>query len=369
MRKVILQLHLMVALTVGIFIVLLGATGSILAFEPELNRLLHWRVAYVKPHGTPLPLAQLGESVSEVSPNHPITAYVLSARPDLSYQVMIERQLVYVDQYSGLVLGTINGGMDFLGFVHQFHIRLALLDRGRKFGEMSVRWSALAALFLLISGVYLWWPAKQFGISGSAGTAKLWFDLHNSFGIVSLALVLLLVVTGLVISFEHQTTPFLYRISRSQLPGWPKMQVTPTPGQRPITPDKALAIARAAVPGATPNFITVPRGNQVYLIFSRYPEDRTPGGRTRIAIDPYSGKMLMVTDSRRAPAGYRLVNLNRALHTGDILGIPSKVAMSLASLMMPFQFLTGIVMWRKARRRESQARAVSTIVTVGVEHT
>jgi len=172
-RKVILQLHLMVALTAGIFIVLLGATGSILAFEPELNRLLHWRVAYVKPHGTPLPLAQLGESVSEVSPNHPITAYVLSARPDLSYQVMIERPLVYVDQYSGLVLGTINGGMDFLGFVHQFHIRLALLDRGRKFGEMSVRWSALAALFLLISGVYLWWPAKQFGISGSAGTAKL----------------------------------------------------------------------------------------------------------------------------------------------------------------------------------------------------
>ena len=77
----------------------------------------------------------------------------------------------------------------------------------------------------------------------------------------------------------------------------------------------------------------------------------------------------MLTDSRRAPAGYRLVNLNRALHTGDILGIPSKVAMSLASLMMPFQFLTGIVMWRKARRRESQARAVSTIVTVGVEHT
>jgi hypothetical protein len=55
-----------------------------------------------------------------------------------------------------------------------------------------------------------------------------------------------------------------------------------------------------------------------------YPEDRTLGGFTRIIIDPYSGNILSAIDSRRAPAGYRLVNLNRALHTGDILGIPSK---------------------------------------------
>ncbi len=62
-------------------------------------------------------------------------------------------------------------------------------------------------------------------------------------------------------------------------------------------------------------------------------------------IDPYSGNILGVIDSRHAPAGYRLVNLNRALHTGDILGIPSKVVLSLASLIMPLQLLTGLVMW------------------------
>ena len=107
MRRVILQLHLIVALTAGIFILILGATGSILAFEPELSRLLHWRIAYVKPHGTPLPLAQISDAISRVSPNRYISGYILSTQPDLSYQVMIERQIVYVDQYSGRVLGTI----------------------------------------------------------------------------------------------------------------------------------------------------------------------------------------------------------------------------------------------------------------------
>ena len=379
MRKVILQLHLIVALTAGVFIVILGATGGIMAFEPELDRLVP-RIAYVKPHGTPLPLAQIGEAVSKLFPNHQIIGYALPARPNLSYGVMIARpqppfhgQGVLVDQYSGRVLGTMDGRNfvtfvhTFLGFVHQFHIRLGLLDKGRKFGEMTVRWSAFAALFLLISGAYLWWPRKQFGVAGRAGTARFWFDLHNTFGIVSLAFVLVLLVTGLVISFETQTTPFLYRISRSQPPLWPRMQVTPMSGQSPITPDKALAIARAAVPAATPNFITDPHENQPYLIFSRYPEDHTPGGRTRIAIDPYSGKILMVIDSRRAPTGYRLINLNRALHTGDIWGIPSEVAMSLASLILPLQLLTGVVVWRKRQRVESKATTVSNTATLVVE--
>jgi uncharacterized iron-regulated membrane protein len=367
MRKLILRLHLIIALVGGIFIVMLGLTGSIMAFEPELSRLQHWSIANVRPHGAPLTLEAIANALRKASPNRDINGYFLSDRPDLSYAVLSEDQLVYVDQYSGQVLGTVNRGMDFLGFVHQLHIRLGLLDKGREFGEMTVRWSAIAALFLLISGAYLWWPSKRFGIGGSTGTAKFWFDLHNSFGIVSLVFALLLVATGLVISFEAQTTPFLYRISHSQPPRWPRVQVAPQPGQIPITPDRALATARATMPEATPFLILVPHGSQPYQVFLHYPEDRTPGGRTRIIIDPYSGNILSAIDSRRAPAGYRLVNLNRALHTGDVLGIPSKVVLSLASLIMPLQLLTGLVMWVKRRRTESRASAVAKTGTAVME--
>src|SRR5215472_7942123 len=213
MRRVILRLHLMVALAGSAFIVMMGLTGSIMAFEPELSRLQHWRIAHVTPHGTPLTLEKIGDAVGKASPGRDISGYLLPDQPNVAYQVIIGEQLVYIDQYSGQVLGTINGEMDFLGFVHQLHLRLALLGKGREVGQMTVRWSALAALFLLISGAYLWWPRKRFGIGGGAGTAKFWFDLHNSFGIVSLVFVLLLILSGLVISFEAQTTPLLYRIS------------------------------------------------------------------------------------------------------------------------------------------------------------
>ena len=176
-----------------------------MAFEPELDHLLNWKSAYVRPRGTPLPLGELSESVRKASPNHPIRGFALSSQPYLSYKVMMDAQVVSVDQYSGAVLGGAARGRFFLGFVHQLHLRLALLGGGRRFGEMTVRCSALGALFLLISGAYLWWPTKRLGISGRSEAGRFWFDVHNSFGIASLVFCLLVVVTGLVISAADHT--------------------------------------------------------------------------------------------------------------------------------------------------------------------
>ena len=50
-----------------------------------------------------------------------------------------------------------------------------------------------------------------------------------------------------------------------------------------------------------------------------------------------------------APAGTRMVNANRAIHTGDIFGLPTKFLMSLASLMAVVQALSGAVMWWKRK--------------------
>jgi uncharacterized iron-regulated membrane protein len=87
-----------------------------------------------------------------------------------------------------------------------------------------------------------------------------------------------------------------------------------------------------------------------YQVRLRYPEDVTPGGRSRVIVDQYSGKVLFVEGSRTAPAGTRLVIANRALHTGDIFGLPSKAVMSLASLAAAFPALSGLAMWWKRTR-------------------
>ena len=50
-RRLLFNLHLYLALIAGVFVLIFGVTGSIMAFEPEIDRLLHSRLAYVKPGG------------------------------------------------------------------------------------------------------------------------------------------------------------------------------------------------------------------------------------------------------------------------------------------------------------------------------
>ena len=218
-------------------------------------------------------------------------------------------------------------------------------------------------LVLMVSGIYLWWPVKRVAIDRRATGRRFWFDLHNAIGIFSLAFLLVLTFTGLMIGFEETTVPAFYSLTGSQPSKAPGPPPAPPAGAKPITPDQAMEIARAAIPGTFPFQINVPGPKGTYQIRSRFPEDLTPGGRSRVIVDQYSGAVLFAEGSRTAPAGARMVIVNRAIHTGDIFGIPSKFLMSLASLMAAVQVITGVIMWWKrtrARRPRSEPRALAS---------
>ncbi len=50
-----------------------------------------------------------------------------------------------------------------------------------------------------------------------------------------------------------------------------------------------------------------------------------------------------------------MVIVNRAIHSGDIFGIPSKAIVSLASLMSVLQVVSGVMMWWKRRNATPRA--------------
>ena len=349
MRKLLLNLHLYIALIAGVFVLILGLTGSIMAFEPEIDHLFHRKLTYVVPQAHALSLVELGAIVSKAFPDEPIRGYGVSSSPDMSYQIATRKRMVYLNQYTGEILGSMTGAdaiAAFQGMVHQLHLRLLIHDKADT-GGLIESCAGLAILFLSLSGLYLWWPMKRFGI---AGGRRVWFDLHNVVGIVSLVFLLILATTGCVIGFDHTTTPLFFKMTGSTPPPPPPRKAGPhTPDAKPISPDQAYEIARNALPGTAPFAIDVPPPNGVYFIRSRYPEDLTPGGRSQVVVDPYSGQVLYAMGSRQAPAGSRMVVANRAIHTGDILGIPSKIVMSLASLAIVLQLVTGLVMWWRRR--------------------
>ena len=350
MRRLVFNLHLYGGLIAGIFVLIFGVTGSIMAFEQEIDHLLHRKLVYVTPRGRALSLVEVGTAVAKSFPNERVKSYGVSTAPDVSCEVELPGKVLYVNQYTGQVLGERKYGMGFLGFVHQLHLRLMWLSKPAA-GKLIMSWAGMLMLFLLVSGLYLWWPLKRVTIAWGGRSRRVWFDLHNAAGIFSFVFLMVLTLTGVVIGFERKTTPWLFQLTQSQPAREPDIQISPPAGAKAITPDQAVELARAALPGAAPFQVNVPEPNDPYEVHLRYPEDLTPGGRSWVTLNPYSGKVLFVQSSRTAPAGTRMVILNRAVHTGDIFGIPSKAIMSLASLMAVVQVVSGVAMWWKSKRK------------------
>ena len=68
MRKLIFNLHLYTALLTGLFVVVLGVTGSIMAFEPEIDHVIHSNLWHVNPQGLPLSLQDLAARIAKSHP-------------------------------------------------------------------------------------------------------------------------------------------------------------------------------------------------------------------------------------------------------------------------------------------------------------
>lgn len=338
MRAIIVKLHMFGAFAAAIFVVVLGLTGSIMAFEDEIDHVTHPRLFSVTPAGTPKRLTELGQKVLASYPGKKITGYGMGVSPDLSFSVSIGGTAVFVNQYTGEILGA-RSGPTWLSQVHQLHLRLLAGETGKTI----VSWAGVLMLLLTISGLYLWWPVKRVSVNWAAGGRRRWFDLHNTIGVFGFLFLFTLALTGSVIGFETVTSPAFYRLTYSQ-PYPFAVPVTPKPGAQMVTPDDAIAEARIAMPGAAPIGVSAPNPKSAYRVAMRFPEDRTPGGRTRVFVDPYTAAAVLAESSRTTAGGTRIINLNRAIHTGDVFGVPSKILMSLTSVAAVAQVITGLAM-------------------------
>jgi uncharacterized iron-regulated membrane protein len=90
----------------------------------------------------------------------------------------------------------------------------------------------------------------------------------------------------------------------------------------------------------------MPGGRGVYRAWLKYPEDGTPLGRSFVLVNAYSGAVLYTRNARTVGLPTRFFReWNREVHTGDILGWPTRILACLISLMLPVLAVTGPLFW------------------------
>lgn len=193
-----------------------------LVFENEANEWFRRDLYYVETvKGSPLPMDKLLEKVATTLPDSvAVTGVSISSDPGRAYQVSLSkprRASLYVDQYTGEVKGkSERSGF----FMFMFRMHRWLLDsmnpgnEGIFWGKMIVGVSTLLLVFVLISGIVIWWPRTRkalknsLKITATKGWRRFWYDLHVAGGMYALIFLLAMALTGLTWSFPWYRTAF-----------------------------------------------------------------------------------------------------------------------------------------------------------------
>lgn len=221
MRKIFRNIHLWLSVPFGILITLICFSGAALVFEKEVMELCHHELYFVKKvEAAPLPMEQLMTKVAATLPDSvSVTGVNISSDPERAYQVTLSkprRASMYVDQYTGEIIGKYERApfFNFMFRMHRWLLDSMKQDGGIFWGKMIVGTSTLMFVFVLISGIVVWWPRTRKALKNSLkivankGWRRFWYDLHVAGGMYALVFLLAMALTGLTWSFQWYRTGF-----------------------------------------------------------------------------------------------------------------------------------------------------------------
>jgi uncharacterized iron-regulated membrane protein len=348
MRQLFIVFHRWAALLALAFILLLGITGSALVFEGAIDRGLHPELWRVQPAGRPLSLDTLIAHARAAVPGPPPTGFTLSPADDRADMVQAGANQIFIDPYTGHVLGHRTAAEWNETLPRRLHVLHVTLMSGKVGGEIMAI-ATIVSLALVLSGIYLWWRDRIWRVLWSASWKRVVFDLHHQVGILAALVLVLITASGLVIHYQTLNR-LVYRLD-SGTPDPILGQSAPAPQSASISLDSLQTVALRALPGARVMFLTLPpKRDDAFVAAMRFPEDHTPGGRSRVYVDRYTGAVLGVVSTRRAEMGTRIGNQIRSIHTGDWFGKPTEVLWLVAALALIAQAISGFLMWWNGRR-------------------
>jgi uncharacterized iron-regulated membrane protein len=370
------QVHLWTGLIVGLYIVAIGISGSILVFKEELMPRPNVSVPAVDLRScTPEKLVSVVERVQRAYPDKEAFLTACPQEADPFYLTTIrekrkgprgsraprEQLAVYSHPLTGEVIGTANREASWVNWVEELHVNLLLSRSGRLWNGIG----AATLLALVITGVVLWWPGtrtwkRALILNLRASWKRINWDLHSVTGLWTVAFTLMWALTGMYFTWPRLFTAPIEKVSKIVTASYPanalkKAALRPA---RPEVPLDVLAVlneSRQISPdGYLEGYFYGSGPKPVFTVYMARGRMGDYANTDFIYFDQHSGEHLYTWHrGKNQTLGDWIVWLITPLHFGTSWGSFVKWLWFALGLVLPILTITGFIMyWNRYLRRK-----------------
>lgn len=390
-RKAMFQIHLWAGIIVGLYVIAIGISGSILVFKEDLMPRPRIAVDPVDLKAcTPEKLIHAANQANLAFPKYNafLTACPQEANPFYLITVREKpkpgarkagppqkgmggprpKQLaVYVHPHTGEVTGSADREESWVEWMEDFHFNLLSGRQGRLWNGIG----GAVLLALTITGMILWWPGiktwtRALLLDFRRSWKRINWDLHSVVGFWTVFFSLMWATTGMYFTWPQLFRTPIEMISPSVTANYPGEQMRKI-GQRPAAPEApldVLAVLKKSQEISTDGYLEgYFYGMGRKPIFTVYMARGRMGDYSNtdfIYFDQHTGDHLYTWHrGKNQSMGDWLLWLIAPLHFGTSWGYGVKWAWFVLGLIFPLLTITGFIMywnrylgkkWKKLRQ-------------------
>jgi uncharacterized iron-regulated membrane protein len=380
------NIHLYLALVAGITIFISCLTGAILVFEKEFQNSIYPERYKVEPIGRRLSVDQLIDNLSMEIPLAKITGVRVYEDPTRTTEVYFEekkreehnhsegkkevignkkdmrkggghdnQQIAFINPYTGKIITFYNHKKAFFGTVLGIHRWLLVQPVGKTIMGIS----AFGFLFILTTGIVLWWPKnkkilKQRLTLKWSGWKRINHDLHIVLGFYSAIFLFAIALTGTAISFKWMSAPIFWMTNSDNKPPEPTTSQF-LPNQKVVSYQVIFDSVVQKDGKAEFYNISAPKDSSgvytINILPANAPHEKASN---QVYIDQYSGKQIGELKFEDRNKGQKIRSFYLPIHMGTIGGMPTKTLaflVCLAGITFP---VTGVIMWLNRLKKKDK---------------
>lgn len=378
-RSLFWRIHFWAALIASPFALIATLTGMLYIFTPQIEDALYGHLERVTPAGNMLTLDTTVAAAQAAAPATMVVHAVIPpyaahdavkvslapgaakasghaghehvAKPVVpekpTFGMPAKSVMVYVNPYSGTVLGSLATQERFSNWSRQLHSRLLQGDGWRWMIELAASW----LMVMLLTGVWLWLPRNGAALLPKPGVKgrSAWKQWHAFLGVALGTISLLMLTTGLTWSkyAGEQVRATRDAIGQAPPPLPRDVQSHPHDAASMMQWQAAWDASRRVAPDVAVQLVAPRGGHGVWKASA--PDRGEPTRRFDLLLDAYTGQPLYFAGWDKQTPFSKATAIGIPFHRGEF-GWWNQLLLLIFGIGILFSLVSGWVMYFKRAR-------------------